>query len=1126
MNGEIGTYTFLPWLRQGISNRIQSADLDASVKTRASITVDLQLKGTGGAGGDILVPVPKQVSLYGPGEVVGIESSAIIKTEPHDWVSNYEPNYLPCIEFYDEDFAWRYTPAAPAGSRLRPWLALIVLKEEEFSDGGNILDKPLPFIDIKALPLASVFPNAEQLWAWAHVHVNTNLAGSAEPPQAGDTASVLSQLESLLGSDPDMAYCRIICPRKLEPNTRYHAFLIPTFETGRLAGLGLDPATAPHATFSAWGEGRASPTLFPYYHRWFFRTGSRGDFEYLVRLLKPRPADERVGRRDMDVQSPGSNVSGIANPDLEGVLKLGGALLAPLSDEAEAALAKWEQWDQPYPHPFQSDLAQLVNLQDDYAAQNAEAANAATNLDLSVEDEEGNTFTDPDPLVTPPIYGRWHALTKRLLKEADGSTDVANNANWVHQLNLDPRWRSAAGFGTDVIIEHQEEYMDAAWDQVGAILEANRQIRFAQLAKQTSLRWYEKHLKSLQPVGDDKLVTMMAPVQKRVVNRGKTVYHQIKQSRVTPAITSAPLRRMLRPRARLHAYTYSNADASVHGNNLVTRVNAGQVTAAPPNTVPPGLPTVEEIAEELRPAPATGLVYLLEKYPWLRFVPLVLAVAVLVLLVVGAVAHFLGPTASLVGFVVFAALVVVWRVFTQYARQASDRVARTEAAISIIGENQTPDSVDWLPSSPDFELTSALDLGTLDPDAMPNPSTAGADDSVQATRFKLALEDAHALLQTGLAAGIKPEPVVLDVAAVAQASLTSLDPRTTIPRFVLGRIKIPAHIIDRIGESFVEAMAYPEFDIPMYKPLVERSTELFVPNLNFVPQNTITLLNTNQRFIEAYMVGLNHEFARELLWREYPTDQRGSYFRQFWDVSTFLSETADAAARREELKDIPPLDRWSKLSKLGDHDHREQGLENEEELVLVIRGELLKKYPNAVIYAHKARWQPKSDSDPTPDKTKEREFDPNVPIKSPLYEAKVKPDIYFFGFDLTEDEARGDDQVDDEPGWFFVIKERPGEPRFGLDIEREGPIQVWNDLAWPDVVPDGIDGAFIDLAATPSRSLPTTAPSGTAQEKEVQWLEDRHLSWSDNMSAAELAYILFQAPVLIGVHASEMLPPT
>ena len=31
------------------------------------------------------------------------------------------------------------------------------------------------------------------------------------------------------------------------------------------------------------------------------------------------------------------------------------------------------------------------------------------------------------------------------------------------------------------------------------------------------------------------------------------------------------------------------------------------------------------------------------------------------------------------------------------------------------------------------------------------------------------------------------------------------------------------------------------------------------------------------------MAGLNHEMARELLWRGYPTDQRGTVFRRFWD---------------------------------------------------------------------------------------------------------------------------------------------------------------------------------------------------------------------------------------------------
>ena len=127
MNGELGTYTFLPWLRQGIANKIQAADLDASVKVRAKINVKLDLKGCGGEAGDVNSPISKNVALYGPGDIIGIEARAIIKTEPHNWITNFEPNYLPFVEFYDEDFPWRYTPAAPSAGRLRPWITLVVL---------------------------------------------------------------------------------------------------------------------------------------------------------------------------------------------------------------------------------------------------------------------------------------------------------------------------------------------------------------------------------------------------------------------------------------------------------------------------------------------------------------------------------------------------------------------------------------------------------------------------------------------------------------------------------------------------------------------------------------------------------------------------------------------------------------------------------------------------------------------------------------------------------------------------------------------------------------------------------------------------------------------------------------
>src|SRR6185369_10240412 len=116
----------------------------------------------------------------------------------------------------------------------------------------------------------------------------------------------------------------------------------------------------------------------------------------------------------------------------------------------------------------------------------------------------------------------------------------------------------------------------------------------------------------------------------------------------------------------------------------------------------------------------------------------------------------------------------------------------------------------------------------------------------------------------------------------------------------------------------------------------------------------------NQPFIEAYMVGLNHEMARELLWREFPTDQRCSVFRQFWDVRAVLADPRRSPDElRESLYDIPKLHLWPRRSDLGRHDNRESGIENEEELVLLIRGELLKRYPTAVVYAHRAAWQPR-----------------------------------------------------------------------------------------------------------------------------------------------------------------------
>ena len=50
----------------------------------------------------------------------------------------------------------------------------------------------------------------------------------------------------------------------------------------------------------------------------------------------------------------------------------------------------------------------------------------------------------------------------------------------------------------------------------------------------------------------------------------------------------------------------------------------------------------------------------------------------------------------------------------------------------------------------------------------------------------------------------------------------------------------------------------------MWAPLRDQSPEWIVPGLSEIENDSLGLLVPNQRFIEAYMVGLNHEMVREL----------------------------------------------------------------------------------------------------------------------------------------------------------------------------------------------------------------------------------------------------------------------
>lgn len=1089
MSGPVAAYAFLSWARQGLGIHTENAPAG---QIRGTIPVGVTVRGKKVDGsGDSQETFSKNVALYGPGDVIGIDQRAIVRTEPRHWITNFEPNYLAFVEFYDEDFPWRYTPAAPSpdNKRLTPWLTLVVLEEGEFDEGGNVLNRPLPFIVVK--DAGATFPPAAQLWAWAHVHIDGDLAGL----NLNDGGVMAARLGATVAANRDHAYSRLLCPRALKPNSGYHAFVIPSFETGRLAGLGSDPAAAGSATKVAWANPSPGPTPFPFYHRWYFRTGSVGDFEYLVRLLKPKPANPKVGTRDIDVQEAGAGVGGLGVSGLNNILRLGGALRVPydtLTAEDKSEFDKFDKWARPFPQPFQQRLGNLINLPAVYA----------------------DSGTTTDPVIAPPIYGRWHAAITRLL---DGPVDATSREKWLNETNLDPRYRVAAGFGTSVVQKNQEDYMEAAWQQVGRVLAGNQKIRYSLMALAASKVWNTRHLEPTRATLPERYLMIAAPVQRRVIAEGLTVHHRLQESTVPPAIMSKVARQALRPRARIARAI--GFDAIRNASNLIGRINRGEVVPAVPKVVPPGLPTAEKAADGIRPTglPA-GILDLLRKYPWLRWLPLVIAIIIALLFL----------ASGLVGAVIGLALIgaALW-----LARWLADLLKQDQAVGVLAPGGLTPAAIDQLPNSPDFQIG--------EPGSTPAPTT-GTGDSEDARRFKIALKSAA---EVDVAEAALPIPVrsPLHLDRIATSVGEALRPEKTIPAWTLLHVAIPPRIRAKLVEDFGEVMVYPEIDLPMYEPLKKISSELFLPNIQLIEQNTITVLETNQKFIEAYMVGLNHEFGRELLWREYPTDQRGSYFRQFWDVRSFLAEpNSDAEALKERLRDITELHTWSTSDDLGKHDNREAHGDKEEELVLVIRGELLKKYPNAVVYAHRAAWErignvpagaidktrPRKLRDLTP---AEEATPPRNVVKTPLYDATVEPDIYFFGFDITAKDARGGvvpGETEEDPGWFFVIKERPGEPRFGLDLAKPAPqptLNVWNDLAWSDVMAPFAAGASLTIGA---RLVKLTDPGGDAGTSPLkkQHEEDKRFRWHGAMHSAEIAYIMNQVPVLMAVHAAEMLP--
>jgi hypothetical protein len=279
---------FLPYVREGFrpSRDASAWRAQAKVVTRLSLGTRVQAR-------------PETTfELLGPGDVIGIDTSEVLRMLPARNSQRAEPDFFPALELDSPDLPWAYSPRVPRASRLMPWICLIVVEEQagvRIAPGGR--GQSAQVLTLDASIARRELPDLGDGWAWAHAQV---ICESED------------DIRETLEHEPDRTLARLLCPRRLEAHRRYIACVVPTYLAGRIAGLGGDPEldAASIGLKPAWSSSDV-PSELPVYLSWRFATAEQGDVESMVKALRP-PGDGPRAPRMMRVQ-----VSGAADSVLE-----------------------------------------------------------------------------------------------------------------------------------------------------------------------------------------------------------------------------------------------------------------------------------------------------------------------------------------------------------------------------------------------------------------------------------------------------------------------------------------------------------------------------------------------------------------------------------------------------------------------------------------------------------------------------------------------------------------------------------------------------------------------------------------------------------------------------------------
>lgn len=535
------TYYF-SWVRKGLGNAIEEKDqyvteaMESDVALaleRAQLYIETHYETTSaeqpqeeGKSAVTHLSADKMVQFVGPGDVTGLNPAAIKKCSPQPHGHGFPVQCFPYIEFWEPDFPWRYTPACPNDDRLRPWLALIVAEAETVQIEHP--QKGLPYVTFQGDEEAfrRLLPEPGHLWQCAHAQ--------------GDEPGVplLSRLLAL--RDEREADGRA---QQLKADTAYVAMLVPTFEVGRLQGLGCDKESLAHvvAQMPAWEASLAEqqqrhpvrPLEFPIYHSWTFTSGS-DTFDTLAHDLTV--CQTAKGGIKVDVTRMGEGLDyAVLFPEMD---DLSTDKPRTLIDMPAATQCTDDEPQTPFPNPKDKKEKLLYeNLSNLLKKSPVFAENAA----LRQGQQEGEPVGDDDPWVTPPIYGARHVLA---------TSFEDKDLEWLSQINLDVHYRAVAGLGKTVVQKHQEELVNRAWKQIEGVQALNNELyqRLASINTNKSLQY--KVLPDVDATNEKYIANMMQYLNTmRQASAGKegqgtTLSDVLSQRGIPEAFATATFQRM------------------------------------------------------------------------------------------------------------------------------------------------------------------------------------------------------------------------------------------------------------------------------------------------------------------------------------------------------------------------------------------------------------------------------------------------------------------------------------------------------------------------------------------------------------------------------------------------------